>query len=195
MKIIIVLLVLSVSFPVFALDNGTVRGIFGSDKSVDYTQVKKDKGGLYEHQKKMKQLHKKISKQDGQDYLSTITFENPLLKGEAIDIVERSEAKVKFTYVLAKSTVDNELVTIGIYSNNEDINLYQETLNESLKNAESDKDIQILGITAIVGHVPAKRIDPLQTDSHVFLVDVTADRKISNAKGYRHHFGWDLYHQ
>lgn len=72
---------------------------------------------------------------------------------------------------------------------------FPENLAEAIQSFEQETGFDLLGVTAILGYLPRQKIQISAKDDRIFLVDITADRKLSvKGQKHTHHFGWDLYH-
>lgn len=196
MRFILLILLFWVAVPsVYSKDLNILSKVFGQEADrIDYDNLDKSPDGLIKYKVKMSDVHYYVIKLDGNPLItSTITFKEPVALEDLIYIVEQYEIAPSFLYVFAKDQREDEIVTVGFKVNN--LESFKDDFSEVLKSFEQETGFDVLGITAILGYVPKQQIQKTANDDKIFLLDITADRRLS-AKGqkHKHHFGWELYH-
>ena len=181
--------------PVYSKDSDILHRVFGQEiDQIDYESIDKTSAGLLRYKTKMNDVHKYVSQSDGNPlFTATITFKIPMTVIDIVDMIERYELMPSFVYVFAKDQQNNEIVTMGFKVSR--LESFSEDFAEIIQSFEQETGFDVLGVTAILGYLPRQKIQISAKDDRIFLVDITADRKLS-AKGqkHKHHFGWDLYH-
>lgn len=180
---------------VYSKDSDILHKVFGQEiDQIDYELMDKTSAGLLRYKTKMNDVHEYVSQLDGNSlFATTLTFKTPMTVIDVVDMVQKYELIPSFVYVFAKDQQNNEIVTMGFKVSQQES--FPEDFAEAIQSFEQETGFDLLGVTAVLGYLPRQKIQISAKDDRIFLVDITADRKLS-AKGqkHKHHFGWDLYH-
>jgi ACT domain-containing protein len=157
-----------------------------------YMAIEKSPQGLNDYKQKVIKVQRRGEKAGIKTFFSTISLNSPVSAREALDITHTYNLKTKLIYVFAES-LDERTITIGLRL--EKVNSV-EKLEQAFQKIEKD-EMSVVGVVSLIGVVPKNNLRKLQGDPRVFLVDVSADKQLSdnqNGKSYMHHLSWDIYH-
>lgn len=150
----------------------------------EFSKVVKNKEGIDNYKKSMvnkiksiKEYYSKKSKEYGaKDHFikSTITFNEPVSEEQIKNFVKKY--KIKVTSVDLSFLENDSNKTIEIVWGNK-----FENVVPRFKEKTFDRDINIIGFTAIYGEVKINHIDSIENDENS-IVDVSADVVLTNVK-------------
>ncbi len=198
------LVVFSLVFTLFANDNKYEKSFLknlivselGERENLNryYSEMDKSELGLNEYKEKILYIHENIDKTNLKDFHCTITFTEAVELKEAFKLAKDYKIKPKLIYAFAESNENDEIITIGCYFKGKNP---QETITSTLEHFKKNKKNKFLGVVSLIGTVSKEKIKKLQNNSKIFLVDISADEKLTinpGNKKYMHHFSWNIYH-
>ncbi len=151
-----------------------------------YEGIDKSSEGLQEYRAIAIRDHRRIVELREAPLLATITFSHLIGPDEALELIEQHRIRPRLIYYFGRLP-DGTIMTGATR--------LTENLRKTIDTTLGADEGQSLGVGSIVGLLPASRIGALQVEPRVFLVDISADKRLGRNPGnedYMHHLSWDL---
>jgi hypothetical protein len=143
---------------------------------------------LEKYKGKSLKMHRQARNMGLERVHATITLEEPLTLDEALAVMEQHGIKPRLLY--AFSDKDDNVFTRGFAFGSR----HREAATALARKVAEEEGF--VGMVSIIAMVPVAKIQDLQNDPRVFLVDLSADENFTTNNGnkqYMHHLGWDIY--
>ncbi len=136
-------------------------------------------------------FHEKAKQRGLKNVHSTVTLAEPLSVEDAVALIETNRLHPRLLYSFSEGD-DGQILTQAVSVDERGLDQNLASITRPTKRGG-----RLLGIVSMVAAVPVERLNALQGDPRVYLVDIQADEHFApenrGNRKYVHHLAWDLY--